>query len=61
MWHIVWTLFNWPNGIVLGNLMASVIWAALFEWRLRVHHRKIHLMIHGMHHDDPGTRPEVRQ
>lgn len=32
-------LFNWPNGIVVGNLIASVIWSVVFEWRLRVHRR----------------------
>ncbi len=24
--HILWIMFNWPNGIVLGNLLASMIW-----------------------------------
>lgn len=33
-------LFNWPNGIVVGNLLASVLWSAVFEWRLRVHRKK---------------------
>lgn len=37
--HILWELANWPNGIVVGNLIASVIWSAVFEWRLRVHHK----------------------
>jgi len=39
--HVLLVLFGWPNGIVLGNLLASVIWAVLFEWRLRIHHRRI--------------------
>lgn len=39
--HILWIIFNWPNGIVVGNLMASVIWASLFEWRLKAHHKKL--------------------
>lgn len=47
MGHVLWILWNWPNGIVVGNLLASVIWASLFEWRLRRHHRKVHISIHG--------------
>ena len=26
--HFLWTLFNYPSGIVLGNLMASAMWGA---------------------------------
>ena len=44
------TLFGWPAGIVLGNLLASVMWASLFEWRLRIHHRKLgELVKHAAH------------
>lgn len=25
--HFFGTLFSWPNGIVLGNLIASALWA----------------------------------
>lgn len=25
--HFFTTLFSWPNGIVLGNLIASALWA----------------------------------
>jgi len=28
-WHILQVLFEWPNGIVVGNLIAAVIWAPL--------------------------------
>jgi hypothetical protein len=28
MIHFLWTLFGWPQGIVVGNLIASVLWAA---------------------------------
>ena len=31
-------LFAWPNGIVVGNLIASAIWAAPALWHL---HRKL--------------------
>lgn len=42
MMHVLYEICGWPNGIIVGNLMASVIWASAFEWRLRIHHRKIH-------------------
>lgn len=45
--HIIWELLHWPDGIILGNLLASFVWSAVFEWRLRIHHRKIHESIHG--------------
>jgi hypothetical protein len=39
--HILWVMFNWPNGIVLGNLLASAMWAvpafAHLHWRLGKH------------------------
>ncbi len=27
MIHIINVLFSWPNGIVIGNLIASALWA----------------------------------
>lgn len=40
---IVRTLFSWPNGIVVGNLIASALWAvpALLhlDRKLERHHR----------------------
>lgn len=42
--HILWELLYWPGGIVLGNLIANVIWESprtvMLEWRLRKHHNK---------------------
>lgn len=42
--HILWVLFNWPNGIVVGNLIASAIWAvpalAHLHWRISRNHRE---------------------
>ena len=38
MGHVLWQMFGWPGGNVLGNLLASVIWAAPALWHL---HRKI--------------------
>lgn len=36
--HVLWQMFDWPNGNVLGNLIASLIWAlpalAHLHWRL---------------------------
>jgi hypothetical protein len=39
--YLVITLVGWPDGIILGNLLASVVWSALFEWRIRVHHNRM--------------------
>jgi hypothetical protein len=40
-YHTIYNeLLGWPAGIIVGNLIASVIWSALFEWRLGVHRRK---------------------
>jgi hypothetical protein len=43
--HIASTLFGWPNGIVLGNLLASALWAtpALIHLHRKLdrHHRAI--------------------
>ena len=33
-------LLSWPDGIIVGNLIASVVWSSLFEWRLHIHHKK---------------------
>lgn len=37
--YVIWILFRWPDGIVLGNLIASVMWA-LPAWFLLLH--KLH-------------------
>lgn len=28
MLRVLWEMFRWPDGIVLGNLIASALWAA---------------------------------
>lgn len=41
VWHILYILLGWPYGIILGNLLASVICSlTVIEWRMRVHHKK---------------------
>jgi hypothetical protein len=44
MIHLLAVLFGWPNGIVLGNLIASALWAApaLFHLHRKIsrHHRE---------------------
>lgn len=44
MGHVLWQLFNWPNGIVVGNLIASLLWAAPafihLHRKLNRHHRE---------------------
>lgn len=38
MGHVLYQLLGWPGGIILGNLMASALWAvpafAHLHWRL---------------------------
>ncbi len=36
--HILYEMFDWPGGNVLGNLLASMIWGIPSLWHL---HRKI--------------------
>lgn len=38
--YIVSTLLAWPSGILLGNLLANIVWSAIFEWRLRAHTKR---------------------
>lgn len=38
--HIAWQAFYWPGGALVGNLLASVIWSSVFDWRLKHHHKK---------------------
>ena len=44
MASILITLFAWPNGIVVGNLIASILWAAPallhLHRKLDRHHRE---------------------
>jgi len=42
--HILWVLFDWPNGIVVGNLIASMLWA-LPTWFILL--KKLHCAEHG--------------
>jgi hypothetical protein len=47
------TLFSWPNGIVVGNLLASAIWAPIgiihLDHLMRRHHRE-HISLMHRHH-----------
>lgn len=44
MKHFLLTLFGWPDGIVVGNLIASALWAAPalahLHWKINRHHRE---------------------
>lgn len=42
-------ILSWPNGIIVGNLLASVVWSAVFEWRLRFHRKAIKAHIDSKH------------
>lgn len=50
MKHILYEMFGWPQGIVVGNLIASALWAAPalvhLHRKLNKHHRE-HMMKEG--------------
>jgi len=54
--HVLGEMFAWPNGIVLGNLIASALWAAPalihLHRKLDRHHRAII-----QHHDTGRNTP----
>ena len=56
------TLFSWPDGIVVGNLIASAIWAVpaiLHLDRLaRKHHRAHMAAVSGKKTDEPAAGAE---
>lgn len=65
MWGVLVTLFGWPNGIVVGNLIASAICvclaAAHMERLLRRHHRErmaqarhTHRLVADLHRNQTG-------
>lgn len=41
---VLWQLFSWPNGVLVGNLLASIVWQPAFFWHL---YRKMN-----QHHDE---------
>jgi len=51
--HFLSTIFSWPNGIVVGNLLASVLWvpvgAAGTYLIERHHHKKLHAKLDAIH------------
>lgn len=50
MGNVLKELFQWPEGIVVGNLIASVMWAT--PTFLHMHHKlnKQHQKIEELHH-----------
>jgi hypothetical protein len=50
LWHNLLSFyhdcFDWPTGVVVGNLLASVLWVPV-QWfgvkvRLAAHHKEVH-------------------
>lgn len=44
--HFYHDCFDWPNGVVIGNLLASMLWVPV-QWfgihvRLAAHHAEVH-------------------
>lgn len=58
---VLYTMFGWPAGIVLGNLMASVLWVPI-QWagiqvKLREHHNAVHARLDAQ----DGVLAEIRK
>lgn len=57
--HIGWELFYWPAGIVVGNLIANIIWEwpsqAIHYYRTKHQHKALHEHI-DRHTDQVGDR-----
>ncbi len=52
--HFIKTLFHWPDGIVVGNLIASALWAIpaiLHLDRLAKKHHREHMAKLDKHHE----------
>jgi hypothetical protein len=53
--HVLQEIFDWPNGIVVGNLLASVLWAApafvKLHRKLDLHHRERMALMHRQHRE----------
>lgn len=55
MKHVFVTLLGWPDGIILGNLLASLIWglpAILHLDRLAKRHHREHMELAVKHHKE---------
>lgn len=53
--HFLVTLFKWPDGIVVGNLIASALWAipaVVHLDRLAKKHHRIHMATIERHHKE---------
>ena len=58
--HVLATLFSWPNGIVLGNLLASLIWAVpglIHLDRLARRHHREHMALLRRGHRPAASPP----
>lgn len=55
MINFLHTLFSWPNGIVVGNLIASAIWAPIgiihLDRLARKHHAEHMTLLRKHHHE----------
>lgn len=60
-------ILSWPNGIIVGNLLASVVWSTVFEWRLRVQNKLLKMHADTRHnelrlsHDDIHSKLDLLQ
>ena len=57
---ILYTMFSWPAGIVLGNLMASVLWVPIQWFGVQVKLREHHIAVHARLDDQDAVLAEIR-
>lgn len=61
--HFLGTLFSWPDGIVVGNLIASALWAgpALLhlDRRMRKRHEALKAHITELHRAGPNAADQA--
>lgn len=54
--HIIVEMFAWPQGIVVGNLIASAITSSIVAMRNEVHHKRTQRLL-AERNSSNGTYP----
>lgn len=60
VFHVLWDVFNWPNGIVVGNLLAEVLVVA-FALGFRDRLMKRFVAFHHKHKSEHEARLNERE
>jgi hypothetical protein len=57
MINLLRTLFSWPDGIVVGNLIASALWAGPALLHLDRRHKQLKAHITALHQGQSASPP----